>query len=262
MKLRPNPYGPLITETRPKIEGSPIAIFVPKYNTTKPDATGAFHPEAKNFCDHWGIDHNAIHYVDNKKPKSCHRKDNVADDLLDRMEKYQAAQPEPIAAWVFFCHGYTHGIQFSIRSPGHRNFDEAYAERYRRFIEIISDHPSPLVILYACSTGDDPDGDPDTAPGSGDGSFGDHVRDDLCKRGAVYSRVFVHTTAGHTTGNPFIKLLDGGGSATGGEGGELIAMPGTPEFRKLRDLLKTDFRFLVPFLKLHIIRSKLTAAPR
>ena len=258
MRLAPNPYGPFIQADGPQsLPSNAVGIFVPKYNTTKPDATGAFHPEAKNFCDHWEIPCDNIQYVDNKLPKSCHRPGNVADDLLDKMEEVQSASAEPVAIWVFFCHGYTHGIQFSIRSPHHPHYDEEYAKRYKRFIDIISDHPSPVIVLYACSTGDDPDGDSDTAPGSGDNSFADCVRDDLCKRGAVWCRVFAHTTAGHTTGNPYVKLLDGNGNAEGGEGGELIATPGSKEFRNLRKKLKQDFRFRLPFMTVDSIKNSL-----
>lgn len=259
MNLSANPYGPYIVDDGPdSIPEEEVAIFVPQFNTTKPDATGAFHPEAKNFCDHWGWSHNRICYINNKLAKSCHKPNNVADHFLDEMEKFQNSSSKPIAVWTYFFHGYTHGIQFSIRSPGHPHFDSEYEARYERFLDIISDHPSPMVILYACSTGDDPDGDPDTAPGSGDNSFGDYTRDNLCKRGAIYCRVLVHTTAGHTTINPFVKILDGEGRADGGEGGKLIAAPGTKEFKRFRKLLKTDFRFVMPFMTKKSIQKKIT----
>jgi hypothetical protein len=247
--LLPNPYAPYILNNGPDfIPADEVAIIVPKYNTTKPDATGAFHPEAINFCEYWNLPRNRILYVDNKLPKNVKRERNVADDFLSKMESIQESNEAPIAIWVLFCHGYTHGIQFSIRSKNHKFFNPAYEEKYESFINIISEHPSPLIALYACSTGDDPEGNPDTAPGSGDGSFADMLRDDLCRTGCVYSRVMSHTTAGHTTHNPFIKLFDGNGSAIGGEGGELIARPGSKKFRNLRKLLKTDFRFKIPFM--------------
>lgn len=258
MNLKPNPYGPYIQDSKPdSIPAEEIAVIVPKYNTTKPDATGAFHPEAMAFCDYWGKDKSDIVYINNKLPKSCHRKSNVAAELLSEMERLQDEAEKPIAVWTMFMHGYTHGTQFSIRSPGHAHFDSKYQEAYERFINIISEHPSPILILYACSTGDDPHGKLDTAPGSGDGSFADCVRDDLCKKGAVYCRVFAHTTAGHTTINPNIKILDGQGIADGGVGGELIAAPRTKEFKNLRKLLKGDFRFEIPFMTIASIKAKL-----
>jgi hypothetical protein len=258
MSTDPNPYGPYILDDGPdSIPAGEIAVFVPRYNTTKPDATGAFIPEAKFFCRRWKKDEADICYVNNKLPKSCHREGNVAEDFLDQMEDVQRNSRSPIAVWAMFMHGYTHGTQFSIRSPGHPHFDSEYQKAYERFISIISEHPAPVVILYACSTGDDPDGDPDTAPGSGDGSFADYVRDDLCKKGSVFCRVFAHTTAGHTTVNPNIKILDGQGFADGGVGGELLAVPGTKEFRRLRVLLEGNLRFRIPFMTISSIRARL-----
>lgn len=256
--LKPNPYGPYIVDGGPgKIPADEVAILVPKYDTSKPDATGAFHPESINFSDFWTLDKDKIVYVNNRLPKSCHRPGNVAEELLKQMREVQGRSSKPIAVWVFFCHGYTHGLQFSIRSPNHPQFDSKYREAYEEFLNIISEHPSPLLALYACSTGDDPDGDPDSAPGSGDDSFADCVRDDLCKRGAIYSRVFAHTTAGHTSCNPMIKFFDGDGLPSGAEGAKLIAQPGSKEFRNLRTLLKTDFRFKVPFMTQVSVRDLL-----
>ncbi len=259
MNLESNPYGPYIQDGGPTtIPEDEVAIFVPKYNTgNKKDSTGAFIPEAKAFCDYWNISRDRINYIDNKLPKSVHRAGNVADALLDKMEEVQAQAEKPIAVWVFFCHGYTHGLQFSIRSSGHRHFDTEYAKRYSRFVNIMADHPSPAVILYACSTGDDPEGAADTAPGSGDGSFGDLLRDDLCAKGAIYCRIFVHTTAGHTTINPRFKLLDGNGSITGETGGVLLALPGSKEFKNLQISLRTNFRFKVPFMTRSSIQNEI-----
>ncbi len=258
MSLPTNPYGLYVSDNGPEvIPSDEIAIIVPKYNTNKPDATGAFHPESENFCDEWGLPYECIHYINNKLPKRLTLKNNVTDALLDTMEDIQASSIKPISVWIFFCHGYTHGMQFGIKSPGHRNFRDEEEARWHKFINIIGDCPEPVLVMYACSTGNDPDDDPDTAPGSGDGSWGDWVRDELCKTGAVYCRVLVHTTAGHTTRNPFIKLLDGLGLSTGGVGGELIAAPRTSSFRKLQKLLKTNFRFKIPFLTLESIRDSI-----
>ncbi len=259
MSLSSNPYGPYISDKIPEsIPPGEVALFVPKYNSKRHDATGAFHPEAINFCKRWNIPRDNIHYIDNKLPKSVHRPGNIADALLDEMEEVQAAAEKPIAIWIFLCHGYTHGIQFSIRSPGHRHFDPEYKKRYDRFLDIIGDHSSPLLIMYACSTSNDPNGEKDTAPGSGDGSWADYVRDDLCKKGAVFCRVFTHATAGPATTNPFIKLIDGEGVAEGGVGGQLLAAPRTTELVNLRALLQTDFRFEVPFLTFSVIQDKIS----
>ena len=237
MVLAPNPYV---------LDEKKVAIFVPKYNTTKPDATGAFHPEAKAFCKFWHVPQSRINYLDNKKGRY-----DLAEDFLDAMQSY-AKQGETIEDWILFCHGYTHGVQFGIRSPGHKNFNARDREQFERFISYMNPRNVNL-ILFACSTGDDPDGDSDTAPGSGDGSFGDLVRDAIVANGGSHVRVLSHTTAGHTTGNPFIKLFEDDQL----EGGQLIAQPFTPEFKKLQSKLKTSFRFLLPFLSVEEIRKQL-----
>jgi hypothetical protein len=258
---RLNPYGNYIIGTPGSADSIPkdkVAIIVPKWNTPgKSDATGAFYLEARAFCKRWNISEDRIYKVDNRLAKSPTRRHGMADDLLRVMKEARNDIGQPVLIWVFFCHGYTHGIQFSIRSRGHRGFNTAYEEKYLKFLDIISEHPAPAVILYACSTGDDPDGDPDTAPGSGDGSFADTLRDDLCKNGNIFCRVLSHTTAGHTTHNPFIKIYDGNGSNTGGVGGQLLADPETKQFKKLRRLLRKKFRFEAPFLSLETINKKI-----
>jgi hypothetical protein len=102
---------------------------------------------------------------------------------------------------VPFSHGYQHGVQFGIRSPRHPNFTLGDLIRWQRFCDLLSRpvddwFTATTAVLYACSTGDDPDGDPDTAPGSGDGSFADCLRDNLCDRWSTQCRVMAHTTAG------------------------------------------------------------------
>jgi len=252
--MRPNPYGPYVRDELPDtIPQDEVVIYAPRFNTGKKrDATGAFHPEAILFCKHWRLNPaTTIEYFDNRRSRYA-----IAEEVLSSMEQRQRAE-KPIAVWGYFNHGYTHGMQIGLRSSGHRVFTEQDEENFERFLDIISEHPAPLVPLYACSTSDDPDGDPDSAPGSGDGSFADLTRDGLCERGSVYCRVFAHTTAGHTTGNPMIKMVDGLGTMDGGLGAELIAMPGTKEFKSLQRKLKTAFRFDVPFLTVDAIRKSL-----
>jgi hypothetical protein len=123
------------------------------------------------------------------------------------------------------------------------------------FEEKLAAHHNTHVVLYACSTGNDPDDDPDTAPGSGEDSFADVLRDDLCWAGSIWCRVVAHTTAGHTTQNPWLKFFDGKGSPYGGVGAELLFPPRdhdgrlTTEWKTLQELLLSDFRFKFPFMR-------------
>lgn len=228
-------------------------VFIPRYNSKgKKDVTGAFHPEAVKFCHVWGKDEGEIISLNNR-----HRRRDLADSLLNKMESAQNDSP----VWIFFCHGYTHGIQFGIRSPQHKRFGEGDRRDFNRFIDVVSlsaalaSTRTPVIVLYACSTGNDPDGDSDTAPGSGDGSFGDLTRDRLCESGAVNCRVFTHATAGHTTLNPMVKIFDGEGKPYGDNGGKLVAPPGSRKFNNLRKKLRRDqeFRFHFPFMSMEDI---------
>lgn len=244
-----NPYGEYILNEAPTtIPSNDVAVFRPLVNSErKHDVSGTFQPEANNFCRRYKIDSSVITILDNKVPRL-----QMAENLLHWMD-----QRKPTPVWVFLCHGYTHGIQFGIRDYKHPQATVKDAQNFSKFTEIIARHPSPVVIFYACSTGDDPDGDENSAPGAGDDSFADLVRDELCRKGAIYCRTFAHTSAGPATSNPFIKLLDGEGSPIGALGGDFVANPGTKEFKRLQDLLETDFRFEIPFLTLESIRSKL-----
>lgn len=239
-----NPYNTFITDEKPILQGR-ILLFAPKSNSKgKYDATGAFHPELKNFCKLYHLtDKTKICYFDNTKSRN-----DMATEVLNFLEK------ENPSVLAFFCHGFAHGIQPGIRSRLHPAANKLDLANYEKFLSLLSRDPAPTIILYACSTGDDPDGDPDSAPGSGDGSFADTLRDDLVERGCLYTRVFAHTTAGHATANPFIKIFDGPESKMGAE---LLFQPGTLDFKKFKSKLNNDpdFRFQIPFMRVDRIRE-------
>lgn len=228
-----------------------VLIVRPSHNSHgKHDVTGAFDPEAKAFAALHGISPYQIAVIDNRNPRMTR-----AEEFNDLLAKHK---PRVVA---LFCHGYMHGTQLTANSPGHRDGD-SWRPLWEEMVSLLSFHPNPVVILYACSTGDDPDGDPDTAPGSGDGSFADLLRDRLCEAGARHNRVVAHTTAAHTTMNPFVKFFDGGGSPIGGTGAPLLAAHRGKYFPALRRLLRTDWRFKFPFKSLSTVHEDLVAESR
>lgn len=249
-----NPYVDLLNKNGDlKVKPDEVIILVPEHNSGgKVDATGAFHPGAIDFCDEHLLPHSVIRYFDNRKPRR-----EIAEEVLPWLEESYKK------VLVAFCHGYTHGVQYGIRSPGHPYFNEADRVLWDRYVDarvmgVGEGFTAPIDVLFACSTGDDPDGDPDSAPGSGDGSFADLLRDAMCNAWAVYGRVYAHTTAGHSWFNPMVKLFDGVGFRSGGVGAELVADIGSSEMRKLKNILKTPKAFRLPFMRIDDINQLLS----
>lgn len=257
MQLSPNPYQYVSDDLGlPEFESREVQIFVPKYNSPhkRADATGAFHPGAISFARVHGIPRSNIHYIDNRRSKS-----NMRSQLLDKMKEVK----EGVSTWVFFCHGYTHGIQFGLRSSNHPRITEDEEKDFQHFCEIIaSSHPAPMVILYACSTGDDPDDDPDSAPGSGDGCFGDLLRDNISALWGVFCIVWTHTTAGHSFFNPNVKPFIGTGRKEGAVGAKPLFIKGSREFRLFARELPSNpdtagsFWARFPFIPIDKLRSR------
>jgi len=252
MKLKANPYNPsLHPQGTPKFKKGDILCFHPKHNAkNKVDVTAVFKPEAEKFCKFHGLkpaDHIVV--FDNKKSRYP-----LANQII---KEIKARKPKVVA---FFCHGFTHYIQAGPRSPKHPYAQDNDKKLFRAFIKALTDaYVAPNLILYACSTGDEPDKDmADTAPGAGDDSFADVCRDKMCENGATFCRVMAHTTAGPATVNPHIKFFDGLGSRFGGTGAAFIVPPGTAKFWKaLRAHLQTDFRFRFPFMTVVDIQAEL-----
>ena len=222
---------------KPLVDPSRVLIFTPDRNHTRRDYTGAFRPEAQKFAELHGLDDDQIIKLDISQPHT-----KVGEEVIRCVGEWK---PQVV---VFFCHGYVGGIQLGIWSPTYRRATNASKRIFGEFLDLMALYQNPSIVLYCCSTGDTPFGKPDTAPGAGDDSFADLVRDGLCERGARTNRVFAHVTAGHTTRNPHVKFFDGDYSPIGGTGASYLARPGTPAFRKLAKALKTDFRFRIPFM--------------
>ena len=228
---------------------APIVIATPAHNSEgKHDATGAFIP-----CG------DAFRRVHGVRAEQVVRVDNTLPQLKRAIQLVGVLERERPRVFVQLSHGYTHGTQLGPRSPGHPRFREGGNPIvWARMVRALAAYGDPTVVLYACSTGDDPDDDPESAPGSGDGSYADALRDALCQAGATTCRVVAHTTAGHAVRNPHVKFFDGMGSALGGVGAVPLAPPGM--LRVLARMLQTDFAYRFPFMSVAEIHEHLAQA--
>lgn len=229
-----------------------IIVFAPSEDSPgKRDATGAFIPQAKAFCEHHEVPEENLILIDNTKSKPWMR-NKVIEHILGADIP---ADEDPLDAVVFFCHGWKSGIQFGF-SNGKKDIDplaKAIADRSIE-VEMMEERLfTPVIPLYCCSTGRDADreSEDDLEVFGGEGGFADSLRDGLCRAGAIYCRVLAHTTAGHTTQNPHVREFLGNGRSLGGEGGSYIIPKKNPKhFRAWRKQLleDSDFRFDFPFM--------------
>lgn len=219
-------------------------IFTPDRNTgTRRDYTGAFRPEAEAFAKLY-----------NARPIVPV---NVSQPLRARTEQVLAAitADGPSDVIAFFCHGFPDGLQLvgdrTIR-VGASVHVEARNETVCKLAAAIVSHAKPNVriALYACSAGDG-------ARDAGDGGFGDRLRDALCAAGAPQCVVFAHTTAGHATQNPNVRVFAGEGSTVGGTGGTWVSAPGSKLWPAWRRGLRGDLRFRFPAMTVAEIHAEL-----
>lgn len=198
-----------------------LALHATRNSFLRRDATHAFIPEAQKFAAIHGA---ALVGVDNKADQAARR-----DAVCSAIERHR---PKTIA---MFCHGWSSGIQFGFRM--------AHVRRLASDIRFFCPDDAPTVVLYACSTAL---GLNRSAPG-GDGGFADVLRDNLCRAGARNCRVFAHSTAGHCTANPYVRVFDGMGRESGGIGGTYLVAPKSPQWKAWKCTLRTDERFMFPF---------------
>ncbi|MDD5307464.1 MAG: hypothetical protein PHU25_09110 [Deltaproteobacteria bacterium] len=227
-----------------EMDGKRILIFAPRRNTgSKKDATGAFQPEAGAFAKRHGIPKRRIVLVDNAMSKPAMRK-----EVLAGIETAKADAEGGLCALAFFCHGMGQSIQFG--------FDTGNVSR---LASAIAGRKDVIVVLYACNTAKGITTAEDLAGFGGDGGFADGLRDALCRNGAVDCQVDAHTTAGHTTMNPYVRRFEGMGSTVGGAGGFYILSPTTkPLWKKWRDALRsTNLRYDFPFMSVADIHAAL-----
>lgn len=182
-----------------------VLALYPRWDTwPRKDVTGAFRPEALEFARiHGGV----ASSIDNRQSA-----DRMRADVLATLEA-----AGPVAAVAFFCHGWASGIQLGFRLPQVMELAEAIAD--------VCPSGAPIVPLYCCSTAS---GLRRSAPG-GDGGFADRLRDALCVVGATGCRVIAHSTAGHTTRNPWVRDFSGPEAAVGGS---WLVEPWGPEWRR------------------------------
>jgi hypothetical protein len=221
-------------------DSAPI-VFAPMFNTRgRHDATGAFQPEADAFCRARG---GTPTLIANTMPAEAMRA-----QVFLRLIPDPAIQVRTVA---FFCHGSGGSIQFGFNRA---NVDQLAAA--------IAEAVDVRIVLYACNTARGSKAEGQMAEFGGDGGFADALRDALCRAGAVNCQVDAHTTAGHTTRNPFVRRFLGMGSRVGGVGGFWIVSPtNRPLWAKWRRALREgSLRFDFPFLSIAEIHERLTAA--
>ncbi len=214
------------------------------------DATGAFIPEANRFVK-LAAKGSRVVLIDNSKPFAQRRKAVEAEvnggELFDSV--------------AFFCHGWSKGIQLGYTKANVKALAALVLEATGG-----AQNVSYLTVpLYCCSTGDDKNDEDWSAAGSGDNSFADLLRDELCRQGAVENRVMAHTSVAHTTKNPMVLFMDGMGIPDGGVGGFAPVAPGTANWSTWKRLMrdsKGTLRFRMPYMDIAQIHKELGRAPR
>lgn len=209
----------------------------------KKDATGAFIPQALRFGKRRRAagDLVSLFPYEDADPSKARRRQSITNGIRT------AAQKEgPFDAYVYF----GHGLRRSLPSGG---FD---LTTLPELVQAIRDTATPtkriVVTLFACSSGE--------APGrgiDGDGGLADILRDMLSEQGFT-GWVDAHTTAAHTTENPYCRrfVMDGKGAAIGGQ---WIVEPRSELWAEWKRRLDDDevFRFAFPYMSVDEIRRAL-----
>lgn len=226
-----------------------VLCIRPRHNTPgKRDVTGAFAPEAEKFLKVHGD--GIVLDFDNRKPMAARRK-----EVLQVISDAATPPHDDFDAVAFFCHGWSTGIQAGFTRA---NIGELVAAIDSATSKTEPDVCWPNVVLYCCSTGDDPQDSSGEAAGTGDDSFADKLRDALCAGGRMRNRVVAHDTVAHTTKNPYALFFDGMGSPVGGVGGYYPVKPKSQLWSKWRKALReTDLRFEFPFWSVAEIHERL-----
>lgn len=208
----------------------------------KSDFTTVFLPECRAFMKLYNIPKENHLMVDLDLTEVKRKK-----SVFDFIKKRAAEEGKAPNTLVFLCHGLKYKIELGIRRY---NCDELSALLRKLHGPT---ETKMTVIYYCCSTAGGP-GE------NGDNGFSDKTRDSLCKYGFIDCRVLGHSSAGHATKNPLVRLFEGLGSPAGGVGGAWIVAPKTPLFPKWRNkLANTDLRFRIGFMSVAEVHNELIA---
>lgn len=218
-------------------------VFAPMVNQHGNDAIGAFQPQAHAFCKAHDLS-TGVRLFRNDFP--------LAQRFSQIIDWLEAGQPQSCDTLVFCCHGWKTGMQFGVTPANSAKL----AEALKRVAT-----PDLRVVLYACSTGSDNDGNDanDTAVGpGGEGGMADAIRDALVKAG-IRATIYAHATVGHCTANPWLRRFDPGQVA----GGNWVIEPHSELWHswvtKLQDE-RSDFRFRMPFMAQADLEAELRGA--
>lgn len=215
-------------------------VLAPLYDTPgRKDASGAFQPEARKFVALNQLAATVALFDSNRA-------------LADR--RYESARhlsrQTDLDVVALFCHGWKDGVQAGWTTKNVGDLGDLLA---------LACKPSAVVALYCCDTGRDADtdrkDDAQAGPG-GQGGFADLLVDRLRSRGWA-GRLFGHTTAGHTSTNPNVRIWGEWGSSYGWADGEWLVEPGAPIWKRWRKAMQGDLRLTFPFQTIAQITSGL-----
>lgn len=198
---------------------SRLAIATGYDRKNRHDATGAFRPESARWADLTDDDRRPVYvyvYGEHVRRDRAFRR-NMAEAWI-REAGGPAGRLETLAV-------FGHGTAKSLLCTGHS------IAHVVPLAEAIGDASESIwgdltVLLYACTTA------------RGRRGFADHLADLLAgRRRGRPTWVWGHTTAGHTTWNPYVEL------AGGPHGGRMIVEPGEPLWPKWMERLREDQDF-------------------
>lgn len=223
-----------------------VVFYSSQDSRGKHDSSGAFHPEARAFCNRHQISISRLIGVDCVDQTPIKRRGQVLSALKS------ASDLDLIA---FFCHGWETGFQMG--------FSTINIPALARAITKSRSKDRPLkVVLYACSTADNrEDGCDFLNPGPGtDGGYADLLRDEIARQSGGVSRaggfVFAHLNAGHCTKNPYVVYFD---LSAEGTGGQFVVSPIVDEWKGWKTALQGDWRFLFPAFQPDTVRHMIKA---
>ena len=205
-----------------------ILVLHASENTDKPDATGAFIPEAINFAKHRTSKGDVVQVIPYKNNLPKAKRFTEFLKLIENANDFDT--------FVYFGHGLRTGLPSAgITQANRKQFTDLLMKKSKNKKKLI-------VTLYACSAGETT-----TAQPAGEGGFADKMRDDFVDNGYVDGWIDAHTVAAHATQNPYLRrfYLSKEQEAYGGS---WLVPPGSPEFsvwrKRLNEKWKTDpFRF-------------------